>query len=40
MDETDLKSEDANCTRANREYGWFAIALFCITARIVITLHT
>jgi hypothetical protein len=39
MDETEAKPEDAEPDRANREYLWFAIALLCIIALLVLQSH-
>jgi hypothetical protein len=40
MDEAGLKPEEADLTRATREYVWFAITLACIMALVVIKSHT
>ena len=37
MDEAELKTEEV--AHATREFGWFAIALLCIMALLVINLH-
>lgn len=40
MDEVEPKPEEADLTRAAREYVWFAIALLCIMALVVIKSRT
>jgi hypothetical protein len=40
MDEAELKPEEADLTRAAREYVWFAIALLCIMSLVVFKSHT
>jgi hypothetical protein len=40
MDEPELKPEEANLTRARREYVWFAIILLCITTLAAIKSHS
>jgi hypothetical protein len=40
MDEVEPKSEEADLTRAAREYVWFAVALLCIIALVVVKSHT
>jgi hypothetical protein len=40
MDEVEPKAQEADLTRGVREYVWFAIALLCIVALVVIKSHT
>jgi len=40
MDETELKPQEADFTRAAREYAWFAVTLLCIMAIVAIKLQT
>jgi hypothetical protein len=39
VDEAEPKLQEANFTRAAREYAWFAIALLCIMAIVAVKLH-
>jgi hypothetical protein len=39
MDEPASELQEADFTRATREYGWFVIALLCVMALVVIKLH-
>ncbi len=40
MDETEAKPEENESRRAGHEYLWFAIALLCIIALLVLQSHS